>query len=77
MVGRPRIQWEEMVKFDAKNLLGIRNWRTKASHRDDWKALIREAMVQKRAKDHWMDGFHFFNPGRRGKESLIALTLLY
>ena len=40
MVGRPRIQWEEMVTVDAKNLLGIRNWRTMARHRDDWKALI-------------------------------------
>lgn len=51
MVGRPRIQWEEMVRVDAKNLLGIRNWRTMARRRDDWKALIGEAMVRRRAEE--------------------------
>ena len=51
MVGRPRIQWEEMVTVDEKNLLDIRNWRTMARHRDDWKALIGEAMVRRRAEE--------------------------
>ena len=51
MVGTPRIQWEEVVKVDAKNLLGTRNWRTMARHRDDWKALIGEAMVWRRAEE--------------------------
>ena len=30
MVGTPRIQWEEMTMIDAKNLLGIMNWRMMA-----------------------------------------------
>ena len=33
MVGRPQIQWEEMVTVDAKNLLGIGNWGTMARQR--------------------------------------------
>ncbi|PSN35662.1 hypothetical protein C0J52_24845 [Blattella germanica] len=51
MVGRPRIQWEEVVRVDAKNLLGIRNWRTMARRRDDWKALIGEAMFRRRTEE--------------------------
>ena len=48
MVGRPRIQWEEMVRKDAKDLLGIRNWRTMARNREEWKVLIGEAVVRRR-----------------------------
>ena len=50
-MGRPRTQWEEMLTVDAKNLLCIRNWRTMARHRDNWKALTGEAMVWGRAEE--------------------------
>ena len=36
MAGRSWIQWGEKVMVNAKNLLGIRNWRMMARHRDDW-----------------------------------------
>ena len=48
MVGRPRIQGEEMMRKDAKDLLGIRNWRTMARNREEWKVLIGEVMVRRR-----------------------------
>ena len=48
MAGRPRIQWEEMVRKDAKDLLGIRNWKTMARNREEWKVLIGEAMIRRR-----------------------------
>ena len=40
MLARPRIQREEIVLVDANNLLSIRNWRTMARRRDDWKAMV-------------------------------------
>jgi hypothetical protein len=46
MDGRPRVQWEEMVKRDARNLLDVGNWRKMAIQRDEWKAIIEEAMVR-------------------------------
>jgi hypothetical protein len=41
-VGRPRkTRWGDVVQRDARQLLGIREWRNKAANRDDWRHLMR------------------------------------
>ena len=62
MVGRLRIQWEEMLRKDAENLLGIRNWRTMARNREEWKVLIGEAMVRQRTGAPEHHQHHMFRP---------------
>jgi len=42
-VGRPRTGWADVVQRDALQLLGIRGWRRRATNRDEWRRLVREA----------------------------------
>jgi len=42
-VGRPRTRWADRVQRDARQLLGIKGWRSKAANRDEWRRLMREA----------------------------------
>jgi hypothetical protein len=42
-----------VVQRDARQLLAIRGWRSKAAIRDGWRRLMREA---KAWMDGWMDG---------------------
>jgi hypothetical protein len=51
-VGRPRTRWEVVVQRDALQLLGIRGWRRRATNRDEWRRLVREAKAQKGLKRH-------------------------
>jgi hypothetical protein len=53
-VGRPRTRWTDVVQRDALQLLGIRGWRKRATYRDEWRHLIREAKAR---KGRWMDGW--------------------
>ena len=46
-VVRPRIRWADVVQRDARQLLGIRGWRSKAASKDEWRRLMREAKVRK------------------------------
>jgi hypothetical protein len=46
-VGRPRTRWADVVQRDARQLLGIREWRSKAANRDEWRHLMREAKARK------------------------------
>jgi hypothetical protein len=46
-VGRPRTRWENVVQRDALQLLGIRGWRRRATNRDEWRRLMREAKARK------------------------------
>ena len=46
-VGRPRTRWADVVQRDARQLLGIRGWRSKAANRDEWRCLMREAKARK------------------------------
>ena len=42
--GRPRKRWIDDLESDLRSL-GIRNWKTKARKRNEWKAVVREAKV--------------------------------
>ena len=46
MVSRPQVQWEEMFKCDARNLLYFRNWRTMAKLTDERKGMTEEIMIR-------------------------------
>jgi hypothetical protein len=45
--GRPRTRWADVVQRDARQLLGIRGWRSKPANRDEWRCLMREAKARK------------------------------
>jgi hypothetical protein len=40
-VGRPRMRWEECVWQDIR-ILGVRNWRSAASNREEWRKILRK-----------------------------------
>ena len=46
-VGIPGTRRADVVQRDARQLLGIRGWRSKAANRDEWRHLMREAKAQK------------------------------
>jgi len=46
-VGRPRTRWADVVQRDALQLLGTKGWRRRATNRDEWRHLVREAKAQK------------------------------
>ena len=46
-VGKPRTRWEDVVRRDTSQILGIRRWRRRAEDREEWRGLLREAMAQK------------------------------
>jgi len=46
-VGRPRTRWTDVIQRDARQLLGIRGWRSKAANRGEWRRLMREAKARK------------------------------
>jgi hypothetical protein len=46
-VGRPRTRRTDVVQRDARQLLGIRRWRSKAANRDEWRRLMREPKARK------------------------------
>jgi hypothetical protein len=47
-VGRSRIRWADVFQRDALQLLGIRGWRRRATNKDEWRRLMREAKAWKR-----------------------------
>ena len=46
-VGRQRTRWADVVQRDALQLLGTRGWRRRATNRDEWRRLVREAKARK------------------------------
>jgi len=46
-VGRSRTRWADVVQRDALQLLGTRGWRRRATSRDEWRRLMREAKARK------------------------------
>ena len=49
-VGRPRTRWADVVQRDALQLLRTRGWRRRATNRDEWRRLVREAKAKARAR---------------------------
>jgi len=47
IMGRPRTRWADVVQRDARQLMGLRGWRSKAANRDEWRRLMREAKARK------------------------------
>jgi hypothetical protein len=45
-VGRPRGRWEDAVQVDVERLLGIRNWKTAARNREEWRKKCGEARAR-------------------------------
>jgi hypothetical protein len=43
-VGRPRLRWMDDVREDLRRM-GVVNWRIRALRRDDWKTVVKEAMI--------------------------------
>ena len=41
-VGRPKMRWKDCVRQDIRTL-GIRNWRSIALNRQEWRELLRKA----------------------------------
>ena len=63
-IGRPRTRWTDLVQRDARQLLEIRGWRSKAANMDGWRRLMREAKARKVLLRHrWMDGWNDGGPG--------------
>ena len=46
-VGRPRTRWADVVQRDALQLLATRGWKRRATNRDEWRRLMREAKTRK------------------------------
>jgi hypothetical protein len=46
-VRRPKTRWADVDQRGALQLLGTRGWRRRATNRDEWRHLVREAKVQK------------------------------
>ena len=46
-VSKPRTRWENVVRRDASQILGIREWRGQTEGRGEWRRLLREARAQK------------------------------
>jgi len=45
-VGRPRTRWGDVVQRNALQLLGTRGWRRRATNRDEWRRLVRDAKAR-------------------------------
>jgi len=57
-VEKPRTRWEDVVRSDTSQILGIQGWRRQAEDREEWKYLPREARALKGLLRHrWMDGW--------------------
>jgi hypothetical protein len=47
LVGKPRTRWENVVRRDISQILGIREWRRRTEDREEWKRVLRETRAQK------------------------------
>jgi len=55
-MGKPRRRWEDVVRRDTSQILGIRGWRRGAEDKEEWRRLLREARAQKGLKRHTWNG---------------------
>ena len=52
-VGRPKMRWEDCVRQDIRTL-GIKNWRSVALNRQEWRELLRKAKAHTGLSCHMM-----------------------
>jgi hypothetical protein len=45
--GKPRRRWEDVVRKDTSQIVGIQGWRRRAEDREKWRGLLRGARAQK------------------------------
>jgi len=45
-VGKPRNRWEDVVRTDTSQILGVRGWRRPEEVKEEWRCLVREARAQ-------------------------------
>jgi hypothetical protein len=45
-IGRPRKRWMDGVQTDAKELLKVKNWKTRALVRNEWRHIIGKAKAR-------------------------------
>jgi hypothetical protein len=43
--GRPKLRWQDCVEDDLKTM-GVRRWRKRAEHSEEWTIILKEAMVK-------------------------------
>jgi hypothetical protein len=67
-MGRPRIRWADVVQRDARQLLGIGGWRSKAANKDEWRRLMREAKVRKGLERHGWKDFKLIRTHANGED---------
>ena len=41
-MGKPSTRWEDVVRRDTSQILGIRGWRRRAEGREEWRRILRE-----------------------------------
>jgi len=46
-LGKPRTRWEDFIRMDTSQVLGIGGWRRRAEFREEWQRLMVEARDQK------------------------------
>jgi len=44
--GRPKKRWEDGVKEDSVNMIGVRNWKEGAKNRENWRHLLGKAKAR-------------------------------
>jgi len=55
-LGKPRRRWDDVIRRDKSQILGIRKWRRRAEDREEWSRLMRKARAQKGLRRHrWTD----------------------
>jgi len=55
-VGKPRIRWEDVVRRDTSQILGIRRWRRRPEDGEEW----REAFSEGGQRHRWNGISHTF-----------------
>jgi hypothetical protein len=46
-VGKPRTRWEDVVRRDTSQILGIRGWKGRAKDGEEWRPVLGETRAHK------------------------------